>query len=765
MKLSTRVRLASLVLLCCGLAMPARAAASRADALPAGALKDAPSLYLREAAGGPIRWQPWSDAAFALARKLKRPVLVDVGAMWCHWCHVMDQTTYANARIAELINRSFVPIKVDTDERPDIDNYYQAAAQSFDAGGWPLTCFVTATGAPLFIAGYLPPTAPAAEDSGGDAHGYGMIYVLERVRDEYAKDPNFAELARKLAAKLAARPAEQAAQMTPNGLRERILAMLAREYDRDGGGFSYGPGPRFYDFSALRLALAHGFFGHPDYTAMALESLGKIAAGGVYDQLGGGFHRYSTDANWRVPHFEKMSYDQAMALSAYADAYAASHDPEFARVARSIAGYVNATLLDPKDHTFYAHQDADAFAGDDGSYYTWTAAEVKRACKPEQARAALKFFGFDDDPARAPDGRVVLRRAMDTDQLARELKMPRDRAAALLAEAKTAMFAARERRRRPQVDDAVMTDRNALMAAAYLDASAALGDGQLRKIALDDLDFILAHLRAPGGGFYHVWSNGRAAVAGLAADQVYLMNALLAAYQATDDPKYLSEARALATLIAGKYLDPASGLIADRTAPLKDNVVASRAPAPQTLYDMPMPSVQGAAAMGLATLAAITSDANYAKQAAALLAAAPALAGSAAGSTLGTLGLALEEHARGDTIVAIAGDRADRRTAALWRAALAAYRPGKVIVRVDSPQLKGGALPPALAAMYRASRGRKVPLAFVCAGTACANPVADASALAATIRSFGVASAARAASARGAGGSLALAGAPAKTSP
>src|SRR5713101_7939443 len=218
-------------------------------------------------------------------------------------------------------------------------------------------------------------------------------------------------------------------------MRAQPLAGLASVYDRESGGFATGPGPRFYDFPAIELALAHGFFGHPEFTAMALDTLRKIASGGVFDQLGGGFHRYTTDPQWRVPHFEKLGNDNAMGLHAYCNAYEESGDEEFARVARAIAGYVNRELLDPKTHTFYSHQDADSFKGDDGSYYTWTIEEVRRALPADQARAAILYFGMQDSPALAPDGRIVLRRAMDSAQLASRLKLSERRVRTMIAQA------------------------------------------------------------------------------------------------------------------------------------------------------------------------------------------------------------------------------------------------------------------------------------------------------------------------------------------
>jgi uncharacterized protein len=745
--LSTRLALATSALVCSmliGLSIGAHAAAcapapqagnagAGADALPAGALVNAPSLYLREAATDRIRWQPWSSAPFALARKLKRPVLIDVGAVWCHWCHVMDETTYADPRVADRINREFVPIKVDSDQRPDVDAYYQDAAHFFSAGGWPLTCFTDADGAPLLILGYVPPDAPR-----GQSHDYGMLTVLDRVSSTYAADTDFRRLGPELAARLARGPGAVAGRTPPGTAAEAIVAALRATYNSSAGGFGADAGPRFYDFPAIRLALAHGFFGHPEYTKMALDSLRKIAAGGVYDQLGGGFHRYSTDRDWGVPHFEKMSYDQAMALLAYADAYRASGDPEFARMLRSIIGYVGATLFDPSTHTFYSHQDADAFKGDDGSYYTWTAGEVKRALPAHEGRAALLFFGFESAPARAPDGRIVLRRALNIEQVAARMRIPRDVAQRLVERASAGLLDARARRKEPQVDRAVMTDRNALMIEGYLAASAALDDPKLKRVALDALDFLLAHLRAGDGGFYHVWSESKATVPGLAADQVYLLGALLAGYQASGRSAYLQQASALADFVLKKLRRPDSGLVGNLDESGAARLLPASAVGPQVAYDQPMPSVQASAAHSIATLAALTGEERYQRAADDLAARAAPFANPLAASSLGTLGLALEQRIDGDTVIAVAGAPSDPRTAALLAAARATYRPFKIILALGEGSSTSAHTPDAMRAIVAASTHRNVPLAFVCAGAACANPVGRPDQLAELIKRFRV---------------------------
>ncbi len=665
--------------------------------------------------------------------------MIDIGAVWCHWCHVMDETTYADPEVAAVLNSNFVPVKVDTDERPDIDGYYQsAAAQLTGAGGWPLTCFTTADGALFFATGYLPPR-PGSGPNGSGGENSSMLPLLKLISQVYATDRAGLERdAQRTAAKLKSAPSGGAsAGGGLDGLRAQILAGLATSYDRESGGFASGEGPRFYDFPALELALAHGFYGHPEYTTMALDTLRKIAAGGVFDQLGGGFHRYSTDPHWRVPHFEKLGYDNAMALHAYSDAYEVSGDDDFAQVAKSLVVYVNRELLDPKTHAFYSHQDADSFKGDDGSYYTWTVEEVKKALPPDEARVVILFYGMEHSPARAPDGRIVLRRAMTPEQVAAMLKIPPEEVRGKIASASATMLELRARRKTPQVDHAVMTDRNALMADAYLTASAALDDQSLQRAALADLDFILAHMRAPYGGFFHVWSDGRAQVAGLAADQVYLLNALVDAHQFSADEKYLAEARTLAQIILKKFRTEGSNLLVNRETEDAGSVIAQSAASAQVFFDMPTPSVQATMAIATAKLALLTGDDSFSKASSELMASAPAMAGSMLSNSVATVGLALEYRANGDATVAVVGLPGDARASALWRMALASYRPGKVVLRIGSDR-DAKAMPPAAQAMFASSAKSGVSRAFVCAGTVCATPVSTPAKLAAVIRSFGV---------------------------
>ncbi|HXM88410.1 MAG TPA: hypothetical protein VN916_03100, partial [Candidatus Acidoferrum sp.] len=340
-------------------------------------------------------------------------------------------------------------------------------------------------------------------------------------------------------------------------------------------------------------------------------------------------------------------------------------------------------------------------------------------------------------PALAPDGRIVLRRAMSPEQVATTLKIPVEEAREKIAKASDTMLAVRSHRKIPQVDRAVMTDRNALMADAYLTASAVLDDSGLQRTALDDLNFIVAHMRAPDGSFFHVWSDGHAQVPGLAADQVYMLNALIDAYQFSADEKYLAEARNLAAIIAKNFHADGSNLLIDRDTDDAGTVIGQSPASAQVFFDMPMPSVQATMAIATAKLALITGDDSYSKAANELMASAPAMAGAMLSNSVATVGLALEYRANGEATVAIVGRAGDARSAALWRTALASYRPGKIVLRFGSD--RGATSMPAPArAMLESSAAKNVPLAFVCAGTACATPAVTPAKLAQVIEKFGV---------------------------
>ncbi|HEV3113003.1 MAG TPA: DUF255 domain-containing protein [Candidatus Binataceae bacterium] len=714
-----------------GAGAPVNAAAKVPEELPAGALQDASSVYLRQAAGQQVRWQPYSADSFALARRMNRPVLIDIGAMWCHWCHVMDEKTYGDPQVAALINQLLVPIKVDRDQRPDVDQYYQAAAAELsDNGGWPLTCFTMPDGTLFAAFGFLPPRKSTP------GHDSGMETALEQASKAYQTQRKQVEaVATELSDKLKKSPVQKV-QTDDKAAIVELLAGLSNAYDHTNGGFSFGEGPKFYEFPGLEFAMAAGFYGHQEFTPMALDTLRKMARGGVYDQLGGGFHRYSTDQAWQVPHFEKMSYDQALALSAYARAFEISGDPEFRQVALSVAGYVETSLLNPTNQTFYSSQDADAYAGDDGAYYTWSKQEIADLLKGTEFKAAVLYFGLDNHPATGPDERLVLRRVLDAAQVGAQLKIPADRAQKLIDTATGKLRAARSRRRVPAVDPAVLVDRNALMDSGLIAAGQAFQDPHLERIALDNLDYLYAHARLPDGSYCHVVSKSGSCVHGLAADQVYILDALLAAYQVSGQSRELARAGEAAQAILKQFRDAETGVIKNAKAPENDTAAGRWLDGVEAYYDGETPSVQGVAARDFAILDALAPDHGYGQQSAALLAHAPVSVGAAL--MMATVGRAIAQRVHSDVLVVVDGSPNDAQTLPLLNAAQSSYRPGKVLAWLDPSQSSPGIGPLAASQLLAPDPERHDAFAFVCTANVCTDRVSTPKELSGLINTFGL---------------------------
>ncbi|HLH75675.1 MAG TPA: DUF255 domain-containing protein [Candidatus Binataceae bacterium] len=696
-------------------AHPAPAAVRTSNPLPLGSLANSPSLYLRQSASAAVRWQPFDDQSFALARKLDRPVLLDIGATWCHWCRVMDSKTYSDPAVAAVINQEFVPIRVDRDLRPDIDSYYQHAAADFaGAGGWPLTCFTLPDGSLFAAYGYL----PEHEHGLGSGEGPTMAAVLKQIAAQYktqrAKLDNAASALKQRIGK------DVPLKGKDNGTAPvaEILSGIANAYDRSNGGFSFGGGPKFYEFPALELALAEGFWGRQDFAQMASVSLERMARGGVYDQLGGGFFRYSIDQAWLVPHFEKMAYDQALAVKVYAHAYERDPRALYARIARGTLDYVLNTLYDPSRKLFYGAQDADAWPDDDGAYYTWKVEEIRKLLSPAQYRVAALALGVEFQPAQAADGGLVLHRPLALSQVAQKLNLSLEEARGLLRQAKDQLLAARGRRPAPQVDPALLTDRNALMDGAFLAAAETFKLPRLREIALANLDYLTTHARLADGSYGHVIDQP-SAVQGLGADQIYLLDALLDGYQDSGQPRYLSQARELAQVIARNFVS--NGLVVNHEPESQAAVLGDWRGGSAAYYDGETPSLQGVLARDLVVLGVLSRDQQAVALGTRLLGDVPISA--RAGMMLATVGRALAERGHGDALVQVAGGPADPRTQSMLAAAEAVYRPGKILMPMD------GATGP---------HDRGTVSARVCAGTSCSSSMDQTKELEDAIRNFGL---------------------------
>src|SRR6266478_66040 len=451
------------------------------------ALSKASSAYLRSAMHQPIQWHEWGEEAFATAKRENKPILLDIGAVWCHWCHVMDRESYDDPEIAQLVNERFVAVKVDRVERPDIDSRYQVAVSSISGqGGWPLTAFLTPEGKPFYGGTYFPPDENYGRPS--------FKRVLSSIADAYhQKNGDVTDQAKMVEAAISqAESFSGSSGKFSSKVIDAIVEAALQMFDAQNGGF--GNAPKFPHPAVLDLLIdQYARSGDEKLREVFVPTLEKMARGGVYDQLAGGFHRYSVDERWIVPHFEKMCYDNSELLKNYVHAYQATGDEFFAGVARDIIRWMDEWLSDRARGGFYASQDADYSMDDDGDYFTWTLEEAKAALTEDEAAVAVLYYDIQEvgDMHHNPAKNVLYIRT-SLEEIAQRLSIPEERAGALLAAAEKKMYAARLLRPTPYVDKTVYAGWNAMCVSAYLEAAKALDLGHVRSFALRSLDRLLS---------------------------------------------------------------------------------------------------------------------------------------------------------------------------------------------------------------------------------------------------------------------------------
>jgi len=685
-------------------------------------LERAASPYLRSAARQPVDWHEWGPEAFARARELNRPVLLDIGAVWCHWCHVMDRESYENPEIARLINEHFVPIKVDRDERPDIDARYQAAVSAISGqGGWPLTAFLTADGRPFFGGTYFPP-----EDLYGRV---GFKRVLSSIASSYlSRQPEIRESADKLVAAL--RQAEMFAgarrAFSPE-IVDLLLHACVRQFDVRFGGF--GNAPKFPHPTAVELLLeAYQSSRERFLETVLITTLTGMARGGVYDHLAGGFHRYSVDDRWHVPHFEKMSYDNSELLKNYLHGYQVFGDRFYRQAAESIIGWVFSTLSDTERGGFFASQDADYSLEDDGDYFTWTLAEAREALTVEEVELVTAHFDLrEQGPMHHNPAKNVLQLASPAEELARQRNLPVEEIERRLAAAKEKMLAARLRRPTPYVDKTLYVAWNGMFISSFLEAARVLGRADCRELALRTLDRMLDSAWSDAWGFAHGCpEEGRVAAdewtGGVLDDQVFMAAALLDAFELTGEMRYFERAEQAIQLCLKNFWDDTDGGFFDR--PRDAPAIAEGVDVPRKPFqDSPTPAGNPVAAMALDRLASYTHNSDYRDRAMKTL---EAFAGAAEqyGLFAATYALAAMLHIRQPLEVVVIGPRADARTQALARAAQGTYRFGKAVLQYEPADLSPGRLPVGLAATLPALAGpERPPLALLCVNQTCQPPL------------------------------------------
>ena len=678
-------------------------------------LKDSASPYLRSAAHQPIDWNEWGDDAFAKARAESKPVLLDIGAVWCHWCHVIDRESYENPEIAAMINKLYIPIKVDRDERPDVDARYQSAVSALSGqGGWPLTAFLTPDGKPFFGGTYFPP-----DDAGGRP---GFKRILLAIADAFkSRRADVDQSADALAEAVAKAEISHGARGVFDArVIDAVLHSAHSQFDPAHGGF--GHQPKFPHAGTVDLLLErYQSTRDPELLQIAQRTLEGMALGGVYDQIGGGFHRYSVDERWCVPHFEKMTYDNSELLRNYLHGYQVTGAPLFRETAEGIIAWVGEVLSDPARGGFYSSQDADQTLDDDGDYFTWTQLEVRAVLTPDEARVAEAYYDI------GPRGEMhhnleknVLWIGAGIEALAKKMGMEESNARLLLARAKGKLLAARrERRPTPAIDTTFYVGWNSMFVSAYLEAARVLDRPDCREFALRTLDRILAEAWDPAKGFLH--RVGGPPLEGSLDDQVFAATAMLDAYETTLDRRYFDVAERTVLLAIERYGDPEGGGFFDRArdaAPM-GGLDVRRKP----LQDSPTPGGNSVAVIVLNRLHGFTGERLYREWAEKTLEAFIGLIPQL-GLFASTYGLGALLHSRHPIQVVITGATNDSQAAALEKAAHAVYRYGKAVLRITPETLAGGGLPAALTETLPHIDAAQ-PQAFVCVETTCFPPVTD----------------------------------------
>lgn len=550
------------------------------------------SAYLKHAANQKIEWYPWSEEAFEMARQEDKPVFLSTGAIWCHWCHVMAGECFENEEIIKLLNENFINIKLDRDERPDIDRRYQQAVAAMGSGsGWPLSIFLTSDKKPFFGGTYFP-----QEDSYGRP---GFKKVLRAVADFYrTKRQDVYEYSEKLINLLRPGPLP-AGELSESQMAQAVKNILS-EYDSQNGGF--GAKPKFPMSGAIEFLVNRYFLSHEESIGYAVKkTLEAMAKGGAYDQLGGGFHRYSTDEAWVIPHFEKMADDNAWLLRNYISAYSVFGDEYFREIARGIINFLKNVLSDTEGG-FYASQDADVTPDDEGGYFTWTDEDFRNILDEEECRVLSLHLFHDTGSMHHDKSKKVLFIAMEAEIIADKAGIEVEKVFEIIERGKEKLLKTRNRRETPFIDSTLYTSLNGLLIASYLKAYRILKDRYLKDFSLKSLEMLLER-HFSGNELLH--SEGVRAVLD---DYIYLIDALIAAYEVTGNASYIHRANELMGICIKKFWDEEDGGFFDTA----EEVLGVRLKA---IEDIPHPSANSLGIILLLKLYHLTDNQGYLKKA------------------------------------------------------------------------------------------------------------------------------------------------------
>jgi uncharacterized protein YyaL (SSP411 family) len=692
-------------------------------------LEHAASSYLRSARHQPVEWNAWGEAAFARAQAEDKPILLDIGAVWCHWCHVMDRESYENPEIAALINRLFIAVKVDRDERPDVDARYQAAISAITGqGGWPLTAFLTPDGRPFFGGTYIPP-----DDRYGRT-GFGrvletMAQVWRERRDEALETASSVMAAIEHNESFSGRGAELSLALV-----DRIAGSALAKFDPRNGGF--GAQPKFPHPAALDLLLEVAMSRDNDQARDAfITTLERMARGGVYDQLAGGFHRYSVDERWVVPHFEKMLYDNTEMLRTYAHGFQSFVREDFRATAQEIVGWLDSTMTDRERGGFYASQDADISLDDDGDYFTWTLDEARAVLDPAELDFASIYWDIGElgDMHHNP-AKNVLHVKQTLEELAAQTGQTVEQLRTLRDSSRRKLLAARAARPTPFIDQTLYTGWNAMAVTAYLETARILRIPSAREFALLTLNRLLDQAWDGAATLSHVIAYpGEVKPAekapGTLDDYAFTVHACIDAWFASGNMNFYRAAVKLADAMIDRFHDRTAGAFFDAAAPQAGATsLGALAARHKPLQDSPTPAGNPTAASALLRLEALSGHAEYREIAEDTL-------GSFAGIVehfglyAGSYGLALERLLIAPLQVVIVGSGPE--AARLEALAVARFAINKTVMRIAPFRLVPGGIPEALEEtllQVPAPAGAEV-WALVCRGRACLPPITDGAAL------------------------------------
>ena len=673
------------------------------------------SPYLLQHAHNPVDWYPWGPEALQRAQAENKPILLSIGYSACHWCHVMERESFENDDIAALMNRHFINIKVDREERPDLDAVYMEAVQLLTgSGGWPMTVFLTPDGKPFYGGTYFPPT--------DRANMPGFPRLLEAISRSYFNSPAEIERVTGQLTEQMGRTGHLARRDAPLSadILHRAYSALATNFDYQNGGT--GGAPKFPQAMTLEVLLRYHAQGHnPRAMEMLHLTLEKMARGGIYDQLGGGFHRYSVDAYWLVPHFEKMLYDNALLARLYLHAWLASGRALYRRITEETLDYILREMTGPPGG-FYSATDADS-EGVEGKFFVWSLDEIEETLGGEEGPVFAAFFGVT--PGGNFEGSNILNIPRKAAVFAGQHNLPMQRLVDLIQRGKETLRRRRAARIPPLLDDKVLASWNGLMLKALAEAGAAWQRGDYLDAAARNAAFLLETMRDADGRLLRTYRDGQAKLPGYLEDYSFVADGLLSLYEATFDRRWLNAAIELADTMLELFWDEPAGAFYDTGRGHEDLVVR-----PRDVFDNAQPCGSSVAADLLLRLAVITGNDDYRNKAVTSLQTLAELMARAPAGT-GRWLAALDFHLSAPKEVAVLGPRRHPGTAALLDTLFGRYLPNKVVVGADEAAGPDEPLP------LLQGRGPVdgQPTAYVCRNYACLLPVTDAAALAAQLDS------------------------------